>query len=426
MRKLLLLALIFNTFLFAAPQNNKLSVKLNKLNNKISFINKSLESDSINIFNYYQTKMDSMEIHKNAEILFVEIGTLTVNGSEAWMPILNKLNNSLEDNNLLLSKLQDTFIFTIIKLSSLSFLFFIIYLLMVRKRTKNIDRDLLNNPDFQDAGTLMKFHKIRIRTGLITIFITILISIYLIENISYFLTTLSLVSAVLVLGIREQLGDILVGLLFNLKFTNSILKISFNKGDKIEFSSVPKLKGIYTITSFNFFKTILFNESSNEFVSIRNTDLIKNEVRHLPLNKLHTFNLKYLVPMFTNTIELNTMIAEHIDSKLKDEKFKLNFSEIKEQIPSIRNNFGRIPKIRNNVKFFYKSRNEISLELSINFSLYSPEYKTDLYTMFYQEIHHILVQNDIFDYSEMNFYLNHEIDATKKNKRKFEESTGMD
>jgi len=446
LRKLLLIALIFNTFLFAnqpkkeeikqiknelsAKQNHELSLNLNKLNNKTSFINKNLEAKSINIFNYSKTKMDSIKIHEDANILFLEIGNLTLNGTEEWLPMINTLNNSLEINSLLLSKLEDYYLTEMIQLSSLSLLFFIIYLLMVDKRKKNIERDLLKNPDFQDAGTLMKFHKIRIRTGLITMFVTSIIFIYLIENIAFFLTTLSLVSAVLVLGIREQLGDILVGVLFHLKFTNGLLKTSFNLGDRIEFYSVPKLKGIYTITSFNFFKTILFNESYNEFVSIRNTDLIKNEVRHMPLNKLHTFNLKYYLPIFKNTEEINDLILEHMELKLKDEKFKLNFGEIKEQIPSIKNNFGRIPRIRNNISFFYKARNEISLELSINFSVYSIDSKTDLYTIFYQEIHNLFVKNDIFDYTEMNFYLNQEVETTEskktRHKKRFEESIGLE
>lgn len=429
MNKIIFAILMFSmTAIFPSEMENKvidhkmLTFNIEKISKKIKMINDTIEGKKVNMLNYIQTNLEILELRKEKDKLILEISSMDKYNFTIYKDKVHDLTQLFDYNKVLIREVREAIMVMIMQLMLLSLVFFIVYLTLVKIKTKNIAEELKMNTEFEDEVTLIRYHKIRLRTIMLSLYFGLLITLYLIGNVKFFLTTLSLVSAVFMLGVREQLGDMIVGILFNARATKNIMKGSFLIGDKIEFINNTDLKGNYLILKFNLFKTVLYNESRNEFISIRNTDLIRNEVRHIPLNKLHMLNLKYTIPNTVEITELNKIISEGLEEELKKDRYNLSFTEIRAEIPEVKNIYGKIPKLKNNLRFFYKSKNEMSFILTISFTVYANDLKIDVYNHYYSYVHKILLENGIYEgFKDFNLYLNEEARGTLSKKSSREE-----
>lgn len=404
-----------------AIEHKILSFNIEKVSKKIKMINDSIENKKINSLNFVQTHFEILELQKEKKSLVNSISEMDKYNFTIYKDKVHDLTQLFDYNKILMREVQEEIAVSIIQLILFSLLFIILYFSFIKIKKKNIEKELKLTSDFEDADTLFRYHKIRIRTIFFTVYFGLLIAFYLIGNIKFFLSILSLVSAVLILGVREQLGDIIVGFLFNTSATRNIMKGSFIIGDKIEFVNNSDLKGTYHILKFNLFKTVLYNEAINDFLSIRNSDLIRNEIRHMPLNKLHTLKLTYTVPSSVDFRKLNESVSAALEQEFSNDKYNLSFTEVRKEIPEIKNVYGKIPKLKNNLRFLYKSRNELSFELTVSFTIYTSDIKTDIHNFFYMLIHSTLLDEGFYKgFEKFNFYLHEEnrrLLAKKESKR---------
>ncbi len=248
MFKILLTLLVISTTIIASSTDKKtidhkiLNFNIEKISKKIKLINESVETKKVNILNFIQTNLEIHELNKEKNILVAEIKNMEKYNFTIYKDKIHNLTQLFDFNKILIREVRESITVFIIQLVMFTLLFYIIYISLIKIKTKNIEKELQTSSDFDDEDTLLRYHKIRLRTIFLTLYFGLLILLYLIGNVKILLTTLSLVSAVLILGVREQLSDMIIGWLFNSKGTRNILKGSFTQGDTIEFINSLNLK----------------------------------------------------------------------------------------------------------------------------------------------------------------------------------------
>jgi len=289
---------------------------------------------------------------------------------------INTINKSYENNLIkIINKLLNYLIYLIILI--------VIYKLSIyfKLMIKEISAEEEKEQEYE-------YQKQRYKNIFIWIIVLTTIVIFLVDNSTYILTTLSIFTVVLALGIRDLLSDIIVGVLIS--FRISLIR----QGDSIQIHSSNETLRTYNIRKVGILKTLLYQQETSEMYTIKNSALIQKNIIILPIKAMHQINISYKLPIDFNLDELEGKIKEVMENNLKEEKYKTDVKKLRAEYPYTKSHFNAFPRVKPHIIFDYHNTSLAVVEMNINFNVYSENttliIRNDFFRIIKKEINRVL------------------------------------
>lgn len=231
--------------------------------------------------------------------------------------------------------------------------------------------------------TELEIQKLKNKQKLITLFILIVFALIFTKNFSILMSVLSIMSIMILMSAKEQVSNIIVGIVIKMPFFNTSLK----EGETIHVLDLNKHP--FKILKVKIFKTFLLDLNTEEVISIQNTDLISNAVFHNPVTVFDVIQFEYILDSgsFFNNEE---KVGEYIKKITAEET--IDYNELKKMIGYVKHQYEYFPSIKNNFKIHYEFIDSKQVRVTVKMKRFGYNYKN--YNKEYVEIYKKLVEKE--------------------------------
>lgn len=233
---------------------------------------------------------------------------------------------------------------------------------------------LQNKKKEDNELTTLEVKKIKSRQIIIVVFLILMFGAILVNNFNNFISLFSIFSFMIIIAMKEQVSNIIIGLLIKIPYINTAIK----EKEIIIYNTIN-----YKILKVKLFKTFLLNLKNEEILSLPNSELINNSVIHNPIKTFETIKFEYILPLKKwnkdNIIieeKIETIIMDIIKNDIKD------FNTLKKNVGKIKYHYDFFPNIKENysIEYVFLNKNEISIIVNIkrfnyNFKDYNCDFK---------------------------------------------------
>jgi hypothetical protein len=299
---------------------------------------------------------------------------------------LNKRINILDGY---VKKYQFSIYTEIIKHIVLMLFLVIIFFIVLKSKEKVLfkekDRKELEKDQNNTIILNYQLFKVSLKKYMIILYVFLLLLSISINNSTYLITGISAIGIFLAIGLREQLGDVLLWVYMNNAHFSAI-----KVGDKFKIADAGYPAGIYTLTRVTPLTSILYNSRTNGFLTFKNSDFFKKNRKNIVIENMFNLSLNYILSKnynFTNFYnEVANMLKKVIKENHKD--FEKDFNLIRENFVNVKTRFGDFPKIKTeNMSIKIVPEDKDSYRITIDLTIFSTTKKESeieilLYTEF--------------------------------------------
>ena len=237
----------------------------------------------------------------------------------------------------------------------------IAFIILINKYFDYLQKQKIEDREY----TELIVKKLRIKRIALIVATLLVSAIILHNNFNNFLTMLSLFSIGIILATHGQIQNILVGILMKMELIGTAIK----EGHIIRIQGhANNLK----VLKIRIFKTYLLDLSSEEVISLQNTDLITKQTSHEPVKGLEAIEY-ILITKAENMEGLTKRIEGYFKEKIKKEE--LDFESLRDQIGVIKFKYNFFPKIKTRIRIKYHFIDKDNIEVKVLVKRVNYEYR---------------------------------------------------
>lgn len=367
------------------------------INMEVKNIDKLLSKVIKETQNYNSVTLMYLKNRNFPKIIDSKIEELEKQSKEKKLKLQKSIINSIKTKKAILKQeiiiLKAELISKVINFLIFTTLFVLFYFLIKRS---NIN--LFNNEEKIEGieeSDKQEYTKVKFKRIVIAVYVVFSIIFFIFDNLAYLMTTLSIISILLALGIRDMLSDMLVGILLRFRM------LSFAQNVIIKMELKDNIESSFKIKKIGLFKIILFQIDTSEIHSIKNTNLILKNFKIQPMDKLQNIDMCFKIPFNENIEELEEQIKKEIMDEIKNNQkdyFKFNAKEFREAFPLVKSEYSFIPKIKPKVLFYYKNESVGVITMKISFNTYSLISLSETTSIFFKKIQNVIsIRNKEFN-----------------------------
>lgn len=359
----------------------------NHLNMELSSIERILTQTVKECQEYESPLYVFLKNKKTTEKLETKIKQIEIYADENKIKISNKIKKDLDSNlELLKQEMKNLELQILDKISTyiiITIIFVIIYLLYIVLNFSFFGKEeSIEHIEEEDKEA---YNKQRFKSFMIGVFIAFTLVYFIIDNVTYLMTTLSIITILLALGIRDLLSDILSGVMLRFKL------LTFDEHDVIKYELKQGQELYVRIKKIGLLKSVIHHMESGIIYSIRNISLIQKSLQISPMEQLKYIEMTYRLPFNKDLKDLETKITNGVIDEIREnEDFKFNAKEFRTAFPKIRTDYSYVPKIKPKMLFVYSNDSAGVISMEVRFNLWSTISQNETISHFFKIIKDII------------------------------------